>query len=372
MEDLLIRLLIFLVVAVAITIALSHLLFKNSLLFKIIVLWALSLIFATLNTRISSTLPDLYPQYIALPFGILVMLTCAYLAVRLVKKPLSDIIKSLEILASGHLKVHFDIEAKTRNDELGTIANALSKLSESYFKIVSQIRESVVEIETAGNNFVQTSENLSQGANEQAASVEEISSTLEEISANIQMNSDHSGETEKIAASVNEKIKQMGREADKSLAAVYHISEKIKIITDIAFQTNILALNAAVEAARAGEQGKGFAVVASEVRKLAENSKKAADDIISITHNAVLNSENTSKLLSEIIPEMERTSSLVKEIYNSSQEQTHGASQVNHAVIELNNVTQQNAGMADRIQASAANLRAKSQKLEGLLSMFKY
>jgi len=361
-----------LTVSITVTIIVSRLLFKDSILYKVIIAWAFTIVFVTINTRFTSTFPDVYPQGISLPIGLIVILTCAFLVVKLVKKPLSDIIKSLEILSKGNLHVHFDDEARKRNDEFGVIANSVFNISESYLKMITEIKQSSSEIDSASAEFIRTSEILSQGANEQASSVEEISATIEEISSNILQNSDSAMETDKIATNVNGMIKQMGQEAQKSLDSVQTIAGKIKIITDIAFQTNILALNAAVEAARAGEHGKGFAVVASEVRKLAENSKKAAEEIISIAQNAVSLTENTSKLLISLVPEMEKTSTLVQGINNSNQEQSHGANQVNHAVIELNKVTQQNASSADNMYGSALNLVQKSQKLKELLQSFNY
>ena len=371
MELFFIRMLIFLVVALLVTTVVLRVLFKGSLLFKLIILWAITIIFTVINTRFTSTFPDIYPQAISLPTGLVVVLVCIFIAVKLVRNPLTTIIKSLEILSEGNLRTHLDDEARNRNDELGSIANSIFKLSETYSRLVSEIKQSAKEIELAGDQFIHTSETLSQGANLQAASVEEISATIEEISSNILQASDGAGETDKIAASVNEKIKRMGQEAKKSLDAVQTIDGKIKVITDIAFQTNILALNAAVEAARAGEHGKGFAVVAAEVRKLAENSKKAAEEIISIAQNAVSITQNTSNLLISLVPEMDKTSMLVMGIYNSNQEQTHGASQVNHAITELNKITQQNAASAENMHSSALLLERKSKNLKELLQIFK-
>ena len=148
---------------------------------------------------------------------------------------------------------------------------------------------------------------------------------MEEMVANIQQNTDNAQEAEKISQKVNEGVNKVGFAAQESLSSIKNIAEKIGIINDIAFQTNILALNAAVEAARASEQGRGFAVVAAEVRKLAERSKVAADEIVALSTKSVNVTENASQLMEALIPEIERTAKLVQEIAAASMEQSSGA-----------------------------------------------
>ncbi len=358
------------IVASLATIITTRLMFKNSILYKFILIWGFSLIFVIINTKITAYYPNAYPQIISLPFGIAVVIVLAYFVVRFVKKPLSDIILSLEKLSKGDLQIKIAEESIVRKDELGVISNALMQLSNKYLILVTEIKQSSNEISQTAMQFINISKTLAQGANEEASGVEEISATIEEMSSNIQINAENAGITEKIASEVSKMIAQMINEADKSLLSVHRIAEKIKIINDISFQTNILALNAAVEAARAGEHGKGFAVVATEVRKLAEHSKKAADEIISIAQDSVNISDNASKLLTELFPEMEKTTLHVNGIYNASREQSFGANQVNGAIIELSKVTQQNADTADKMYLSAQQLDLKSKKLKDLLKMF--
>jgi methyl-accepting chemotaxis protein len=217
-----------------------------------------------------------------------------------------------------------------------------------------------------------TAEQISQGANEQAASVEEVSATMEEISSNIAQNSDNAQQTEKISEASANGIQKVAVSSKQSLESISTISQKITIINDIAFQTNILALNAAVEAARAGEHGKGFAVVAAEVRKLAERSKLAADEIVSLSQKSVSVTQESGLLMEKLLPEIAKTAQLVQEISAASMEQSNGANQVNGAIQQLNSITQQNASSSEELSSSAEELANQAETLLDLVSFFKF
>lgn len=273
-----------------------------------------------------------------------------------------------EALSRGDLTNSIDIH---QNDEVGILIKSLNGMVANLKDIVGGILSGSENIAAASHEVSSTSEQLSQGASEQASSVEEVSSTMEEIAANIEQNSENSLQTTTISEKARHGIESAKDKALAAFDANKTISEKIQIINDIAFQTNLLALNAAVEAARAGEHGKGFAVVASEVRKLAENSKIAADEIVKLASTSLQLSEEAGEQLKETLPNVEKSTQLVQEISAASAEQNNGAGQVNNAIQQLNDVTQQNAAAAEEMATSSEELASQAETLKSMVSFFK-
>ncbi len=288
-------------------------------------------------------------------------------------KSLDDMVMAMKIItektkliAGGDLTI--DIKPRSNNDELMI---AISNMVETIANIVTQIQDTSESITDASQTLSSNSQYVSHGATEQASAAEQISSSMEEMASNILQNTENAQQTEKIAGKAANDILVGSNNVNITVDSMKKIAEKVSIISDIAFQTNILALNAAVEAARAGEHGKGFAVVAAEVRKLAERSHSAAGEINELTKSSVDIAEKSGILLNSIVPDIQRTANLVQEITSASIEQNSGAGQVNNAINQLNKVTQQNAASAEEMATSSDLLLNQAMSLQSLIGFFK-
>jgi len=346
-------------------------LFKSSLVFIIGVIWLTSqtaIVHLAYGVGSLGVLTDLLWAF---PFGFSLTIIGFVILNKLVKKSLENIENKIHTFANGQISIEMDHFIVSRKDEVGRIANAILSLSKRMTKVVTTIKASSAEILASGQQLSASSEQLSQGASEQASSFEEVSATMEEIAANIEQNLENSKQTNEISSAAANDMRNARKASNDSLNFIRKISEKITIINDIAFQTNILALNAAVEAARAGEHGKGFAVVASEVRKLAERSKMAADEIIELSSTSENVTKNTEELMNALVPHIEKTSNLIQDITAASMEQNNGASQVSNAIQSLNSVTQQFAASSEQIAGSAVNLSDKASELKKLMEFFR-
>jgi methyl-accepting chemotaxis protein len=282
-------------------------------------------------------------------------------------KPIFHAVQFSKEISEGNLTSKIVVD---RDDELGILQQSLNTMNEKLFEIVEELNQAIEYIRGGSGEVSGASQQLSQGANEQASSVEEVSSSMEQMVSNIEQNTDNATEANKISVSINHGVVKVSEASAESLDSVRNIANKIKIITDIAFQTNILALNAAVEAARAGEHGKGFAVVASEVRKLAERSKIAADEIIQLATKSLQATENSAVFMNNLIPEIQKTARLVQEIAASSSEQRSGSEQINGAMQQLNTVTQQNAASSEELATNAEQLSKQAQQLKEIIDYF--
>ncbi len=279
---------------------------------------------------------------------------------------LNQIIEKSILIANGDLTV--SLQKRSDKDEL---MQSITEMVKSTANIIEQFQIAVEQITQISLEISAGAQQVSQGASEQASASEEVSSSMEEMVSNIQQNTENAQQTEKIAVISVDGIRKGNASTSKSASAMKDIADKISIISEIAFQTNILALNAAVEAARAGEDGKGFAVVAAEVRKLAERSKVAANEINLVSRDGVDIATKAGKQLQEIVPEIERTAKLVQEITASSIEQNSGAEQVNNALQQLNQVTQKNAASSEELATSAEELTYQAEQLREMIAFFK-
>ncbi len=295
------------------------------------------------------------------------LILAAFVLTRSITKPLSESVYVLKQVASGNLTKNVVIKGK---DEIADLMTAISNMSTKLKEIINGIIESAESLLAASDQISKSSQQISQGATEQASSTEEISSSMEEMVSNIQQNTENARQTEGISGKATESMVDMSKIGRESFDSIRTIAEKITIVNDIAFQTNLLALNAAVEAARAGEHGRGFAVVAAEVRKLAERSKLAADEIENLSRNSLKITEKTRESLDALVPEIQKTSQLVQEIAAASIEQNSGADQINNAIQQLNTITQQNAASSEEMASSAEELSAQAQNLKDAVGYF--
>ncbi len=302
--------------------------------------------------------------FVSLIFAVII----AVVLTRAVVRPILKAVNFAQDIAQGDLMVSLNIDQK---DEIGVLAKALQAMVTKLREVVTHVMLGADNILSASVQISSSSQQISQGSNEQAASTEEVSSSMEQMVANIQQNTDNSQQVEKIATLGAEGIKQGSGATLKAVDSMKQIANKVKIIGDIAFQTNILALNAAVEAARAGEHGRGFAVVAAEVRKLAERSRVAADEIDRLTKNGVSEAEDAGRMLADIVPEIEKTARLVQEIAAASIEQRSGAEQINNAIQQLNVVVQQNAAGSEELASSSEEMSSQAEQLTDSVSFFK-
>lgn len=285
-----------------------------------------------------------------------------------ITRPIGRAAEAANRMAEGDLSVR--VEADSR-DEAGMLLVAMSTMIGKLSNVVTEVRASADTLASASEEMSATAESLSQASTEQAASIEETSAAVEEAAASITQNTDSAKVTDQIASKAATDAGEGGEAVRQTVDAMKQIAQKISIIDDIAYQTNLLALNAAIEAARAGEHGKGFAVVAAEVRKLAERSQVAAQEIGEVAGNSVQLAERAGTLLNEIVPAIRKTSELVQEIAAASQEQTSGVGQINTAMSQLSQLTQQNASSSEELASTAEEMSSQAQQLQGAMAFFR-
>ncbi len=312
-----------------------------------------------------------YLDLIAIVIGVIafiVSIVVAMLNIRNVMSQLggdpAEVAEIAKDIACGDLSKDYNL-----HDRIGV----MSDMADMLYKLrdITRAVASSSTLVTSGSNEISASaQSVSSAASEQSASVEEVSSSLEQIHASVSQNTSHATQTEQIAVNVAHMAEDGGKAVEKTLEAMNVIAEKIKVVEEIAYKTNLLALNAAIEAARAGEQGRGFAVVASEVRKLAANSDSAAADISKLAKDSVYIAVQAQDLLDKIVPEIKQTADLVVEISSASQEQSTGIDHITDAMTKLESTTQGNAALSEELAATSEELNSQAISLSETVSFF--
>ncbi|BCB28659.1 methyl-accepting chemotaxis protein [Sulfurimicrobium lacus] len=300
--------------------------------------------------------------------AVLLAMGVAYGVTRSITRPINEAVTVANQLAEGDLTARIEVNS---SDETGMLLIAMQNMVAKLSQIIAEVRGAADNLSSASEEVSATAQSLSQGSSEQAASVEETSASVEQMSASISQNTENAKVTDGMASQAAKQATEGGSAVKQTVDAMKQIADKIGIIDDIAYQTNMLALNAAIEAARAGEHGKGFAVVAAEVRKLAERSQVAAQEIGQVASSSVDLAEKAGKLLDEMVPAINKTSDLVQEITAASEEQSSGVGQINTAMSQLNQTTQQNASASEELAATAEEMSSQSEQLQQLMSFFK-
>lgn len=299
--------------------------------------------------------------------GLVLLYIIIYFIADRISSPIVQGVNFAKTISEGNLNSKLDIR---QNDEIGDLADSLSMMAERLTKIMREIIKSSDTISESSLELLDSSVRLADGANNQAASAEEISTTMEIMVSRIQQNTKNAQETEKIAIKAAHGM-QIGNESTKALIqSMNNIVQKISIVGEIAKQTNLLAINAAIEASRYGVQGKGFAVVAAEIKKLAERSQIAAKEINELSSKGLFQAKETGARLSEIIPDIEQTAILVKQIASASIEQKVSSEEINQGIQQLNVVTQQNAESSFELSVNSRDISSQAEHLKHLISYF--
>ncbi len=281
---------------------------------------------------------------------------------------LQTIVRANNRITQGQLNERVEIKGTDEFSELGIHTNAMI---DSLTNVIDALNKTSNMLIEESNRTTDLSEKLANHSSEQAAAVEEISVSMEEMTASIQQNHSNAKSTEEISKTSVAEIKNGNSTSESAVSSMLNIGKELKVIEDIANQTNILALNASVEAARAGKAGSGFAVVAGEVRKLAELSRVSADKIKTSFTDGVNTVSVTKDKLAELVPDIEKTSVLLSEIASSSMEQSLSGNEINNAIQSLNEATQENANIAEGMSARAKLLSKAANDLKEKISFFR-
>ncbi|MDF2947272.1 MAG: methyl-accepting chemotaxis sensory transducer [Bacillales bacterium] len=319
---------------------------------------------------------------IVISIGVITSIILGILVANIISKPINSLVYAANKVADGDLNVDISIDSK---DEIGTLGKAFKQMASNINDVMVNINSASEQVASSSKQVSDSSIALSQGATEQASSIEELTVSIEEISSQTNNNAKNAAQANELAESAKKDAVQGNERMTEMLNAMKDINESssnisriIKVIDEIAFQTNILALNAAVEAARAGQHGKGFAVVAEEVRNLAARSANAAKETTSMIEGSIKKVEDGTKIANEtaqalnmIVESVAKAANLVNDIAVASNEQASGISQITQGISQVSEVTQTNSATSEQSAAASEELSSQAQLLSEMVRKFK-
>jgi len=287
-----------------------------------------------------------------------------------IHKPLITSLEHLNEIAEGNLNIKNVRDLENGHGEIGLLIQSIQKLTFIQKQLIKEVKRSSKQLCSSSDYLNEKSTELASGSYIQAASCEELSASIEEIASMVSENAFNAEKTKKLTDHNIDNINVLFSLSEQITDSVKGISEKAKVINEIAVQTNILALNAAVEAARAGEVGKGFSVVAKEIRNLAERCRDAADLINKFSEDSKDLVGKSSALFDEMLPNIQVSANMINEITAASNEQKLGIEQINNSIHELNNITQDNVVKSNGMSGIVSNLNELSENLTESLKFF--
>jgi methyl-accepting chemotaxis protein len=292
----------------------------------------------------------------------------AVLLTRSLTGPLERAVHLASRLASGDLRERVPVDGR---DELTLLLQSMDGMAQRLTEVLQQLQGEASMLHAASSQVSTTSQGLAQGTNEQASATEETSGQLEELSASIRQAAANARQIEQMALQGAKASEESDAAVSETVQAMRTIAERVSIIDEIAYQTRLLSLNASIEAARAGEHGRGFAVVASEVRRLAERSGTASQEIAAVATRSVATAESSGQRLAALVPSIRNTAQLVQEVATGASEQASNVNTVNMAMQQVSSVTQKNAAVAEELSVTALQLTEQASTLNRLVRLFR-